>query len=83
MEPKAHHVIIGFFTLAAVSAALLFALWLGKSSTDTNWAYYRIGLITRLAGWPRVTRSSIPASRWATCWILPWRRTTPPMCGYW
>ncbi|HAC30058.1 MULTISPECIES: MlaD family protein [Marinobacter] len=43
MEPKAHHVIIGFFTLAAVSAALLFALWLGKSSTDTNWAYYRIG----------------------------------------
>lgn len=22
---------------------MLFALWLGKSSTDTNWAYYRIG----------------------------------------
>lgn len=43
MEPKAHHVIIGFFTLAAVSAALLFALWLGKSSTDTDWAYYQIG----------------------------------------
>lgn len=43
MEPKAHHVIIGFFTLAAVAAALLFALWLGKSSTDTDWAYYQIG----------------------------------------
>lgn len=43
MEPKAHHVIIGFFTLAAVGAALLFALWLGKSSTDTDWAYYQIG----------------------------------------
>ena len=36
MEPKAHHVIIGFFTLAAVSAALLFALWLGKSSAHNR-----------------------------------------------
>ncbi|PSF05475.1 MCE family protein [Marinobacter fuscus] len=43
MEPKAHHVVIGFFTLAAVSAALLFALWLGKSSTDAEWSYYQIG----------------------------------------
>lgn len=43
MEPKAHHVVIGFFTLAAVSAALLFALWLGKTSADTEWAYYQIG----------------------------------------
>ena len=43
MEPKAHHIVIGFFTLTAVVAALLFALWLGKSSTDTEWAWYRIG----------------------------------------
>jgi len=42
MEPKAHHIIIGFFTLVAVAAALLFALWLGKSTADTDWAYYRI-----------------------------------------
>ncbi|QBM16847.1 hypothetical protein MARI_09440 [Marinobacter sp. JH2] len=42
MEPKAHHVIIGFFTLAAVTAALLFTLWLGKSSSDREWAYYQI-----------------------------------------
>ncbi len=43
MEPKAHHIVIGFFTLAAVAAALLFALWLDKSSADTEWAYYEIG----------------------------------------
>ena len=43
MEPKAHHIVIGFFTLTAVVAALLFALWLGKSSADTEWAWYRIG----------------------------------------
>lgn len=42
MEPKAHHVIIGLFTLVAVAAALGFALWLGKSSTDREWAYYQI-----------------------------------------
>ncbi|NWN90659.1 MCE family protein [Marinobacter adhaerens] len=42
MEPKAHHLLIGLFTLVAVVAALLFALWLGKSSADREWAYYEI-----------------------------------------
>ncbi|SOB75661.1 phospholipid/cholesterol/gamma-HCH transport system substrate-binding protein [Marinobacter sp. LV10R510-11A] len=42
MEPKAHHVIIGLFTLIAVVAALFFALWLAKSSADREWVYYEI-----------------------------------------
>lgn len=42
MEPRAHHVIIGCFTLVAVAATLVFALWLGKFSTDTDWSYYQI-----------------------------------------
>ncbi|WP_417544422.1 MlaD family protein [Marinobacter sp.] len=42
MEPKAHHLVIGVFTLVAVVAALLFALWLAKSSADREWAYYEI-----------------------------------------
>ncbi|MBK1874635.1 MCE family protein [Marinobacter sp. 1-3A] len=42
MEPKAHHLIIGLFTLTAVLAALLFALWLVKSSADREWSYYEI-----------------------------------------
>ncbi|MFV8570711.1 MlaD family protein [Marinobacter sp. SBS5] len=50
MEPKAHHVVIGFFTLAAVAAALLFALWLGKSSADREWAYYQIGFDHPVSG---------------------------------
>ncbi|WP_263141571.1 MlaD family protein [Pseudomonas sp. RIT-PI-AD] len=32
METRAHHVLIGLFTLIAVAAALLFAFWLGRSS---------------------------------------------------
>lgn len=42
MEPKAHHLVIGVFTLISVVAALLFALWLAKSSADREWAYYEI-----------------------------------------
>ncbi|GGC77550.1 MlaD family protein [Marinobacter halophilus] len=63
MEPKAHHVIIGLFTLVAVAAALLFALWLGKSSTDREWAYYQIGFDHPVGGLARgnpVLYSGVP-----------------------
>jgi phospholipid/cholesterol/gamma-HCH transport system substrate-binding protein len=42
METRAHHVIIGLFTLLAAGGALLFALWLGKSSLDSNYHSYEI-----------------------------------------
>jgi len=42
MEPKAHHVLIGIFTVVCTAAALLFALWLGKTSADNNARYYII-----------------------------------------
>lgn len=42
MEPRAHHLIIGLFTLVAFAAALTFSLWLSKSSADRDWAYYEI-----------------------------------------
>lgn len=42
MEPRAHHLIIGLFTILAFAAALVFALWLAKSSADRDWAYYEI-----------------------------------------
>ncbi|NLY34051.1 MAG: MCE family protein [Alcaligenaceae bacterium] len=42
MEPKAHHVLIGIFTVVCTAAALLFALWLGKSSADNNARFYII-----------------------------------------
>ncbi|WP_068638348.1 MlaD family protein [Thauera butanivorans] len=42
METRAHHVLIGFFTLLVVGAALVFALWLGKSHSDTQFQAYDI-----------------------------------------
>lgn len=50
MEPKAHHVIIGLFTIVAFVAALAFALWLGKSNADREWAYYKIGFSQAVSG---------------------------------
>lgn len=40
MEPRAHHVLIGLFTVISATAALLFALWLGKSHNDTELHHY-------------------------------------------
>ena len=50
MEPKAHHVMIGLFTLLAFAAALLFALWLAKSTADKDWSYFLIGFNQPVSG---------------------------------
>lgn len=42
METRAHHVLIGLFTVIVVAAALLFGLWLAKSSTDRQFAEYQV-----------------------------------------
>lgn len=42
METRAHHVLIGLFTLLVVGAALLFALWLGKTDSDKQSHLYDI-----------------------------------------
>lgn len=42
MEPRAHHVMIGLFTLAVCVAAVLFALWLGKSKNSDDTSYYTV-----------------------------------------
>lgn len=42
METRAHHVLIGFFTLLVVGLALLFALWLGKGDNDRQFDIYDI-----------------------------------------
>ncbi len=42
METRAHHVIIGLFTLVVGAGALLFALWLGKSNLDSSYDNYEI-----------------------------------------
>ncbi|MGE8497176.1 MAG: MlaD family protein [Pseudomonas sp.] len=40
MEPRAHHVLIGLFTVITVGAALLFALWLSKAGADRELKEY-------------------------------------------
>ena len=42
METRAHHVLIGLFTLLVGGGGLLFALWLGKSSLDRSFDQYEI-----------------------------------------
>ncbi|MFC4764062.1 MlaD family protein [Dyella koreensis] len=42
METRAHHVLIGLFTVIVVAAALLFSTWLAKSSTDKQFNEYEI-----------------------------------------
>ena len=42
MEPRAHHVLIGLFTVLTVGAALLFALWLNKAGADRAFTDYEV-----------------------------------------
>ncbi|HZX17571.1 MAG TPA: MlaD family protein [Pseudomonas sp.] len=42
MEPRAHHVLIGLFTVLMVAAALGFALWLSKASSDQELRDYDV-----------------------------------------
>ncbi len=42
METRAHHVLIGLFTILVATAALLFCLWLSKSSGDKNISFYTV-----------------------------------------
>src|SRR5690348_15679041 len=50
METKAHHVLIGAFTLLMVAAVLLFALWLGKTSLNRQYHYYDIVFTESVTG---------------------------------
>ncbi|MFO8046213.1 MAG: MlaD family protein [Halomonas sp.] len=50
METRAHHLVIGLFTVVAVIAALGFALWLGKAATDREMTYYEVGFDRPVGG---------------------------------
>jgi phospholipid/cholesterol/gamma-HCH transport system substrate-binding protein len=50
METRAHHILIGLFTVLAVAGALIFALWLDKSSGDREYAYYEVGFDRAVSG---------------------------------
>ena len=42
METRAHHVIIGLFTLLAGIGAVLFAVWISNANTSSDYRYYTV-----------------------------------------
>ncbi|MGH8151845.1 MAG: MlaD family protein [Rhodanobacteraceae bacterium] len=50
METRAHHVLIGAFTLVVVALVVLFALWLGKTSLNRQFHYYDIVFTEAVTG---------------------------------
>ncbi|MCL6691626.1 MCE family protein [Pseudomonas sp. R3.Fl] len=42
METRAHHVVIGLFTVLVAIGGLLFGLWLAKNSSDQQYNYYDV-----------------------------------------
>ncbi|HJU07013.1 MAG TPA: MlaD family protein [Rhodanobacteraceae bacterium] len=50
METKAHHVLIGAFTLVVIAAAVVFALWLARTSVNRQYHYYDIVFMESVTG---------------------------------
>ncbi|MGH8191307.1 MAG: MlaD family protein, partial [Rhodanobacteraceae bacterium] len=50
METRAHHILIGAFTLVVVALVVLFALWLGKTSLNRQFHYYNIVFTEAVTG---------------------------------
>lgn len=42
METRAHHIIIGLFTLLAGTGAVLFAIWISNANTSSDYRYYTV-----------------------------------------
>ena len=50
MEPRAPHFMIGLFTIITAAAALVFALWLSKTSNEREWAWYEVSFDYTVGG---------------------------------
>jgi phospholipid/cholesterol/gamma-HCH transport system substrate-binding protein len=50
VEPRAHHILIGLFTLTLTAVAIGFTLWLGKSSVDKDGHQYDIVFTESVTG---------------------------------
>ncbi|MGO3131265.1 MAG: MlaD family protein [Alcaligenes sp.] len=53
MEPRAHHVLIGVFTVVVAVAAVLFSLWLAKAGQDAETQDYDIVFLEGVRGLSR------------------------------
>ena len=73
METRAHHVLIGLFTVLR-RRRLLFALWLGKSSMDREYNYYEISFnraVSGLSNGSAVEYSGIKVGDVEALWLEP------------
>ncbi|BAU73413.1 MlaD family protein [Metapseudomonas furukawaii] len=50
METRAHHVLIGLFTVLVVGAAMLFALWLSRAGSDQQLQEYEVVFTEAVTG---------------------------------
>ncbi len=74
METRAHHILIGAFTLAVVAAALLFIVWLGQIQVSRQYVYYDIAFpeaVTGLNNAADVRYQGIPVGSVSRIWIDP------------
>ena len=53
MEPRAHHILIGVFTLVIATGAILFALWLAKTGSDNQTKDYTVVFTEAVRGLSR------------------------------
>lgn len=53
MEPRAHHILIGVFTLLIATAAVLFSLWLSKAGSDDKTKNYIVVFTEAVRGLSR------------------------------
>jgi hypothetical protein len=80
METRAHHVLIGLFTVIVVTGALLFGLWLAKSSVDTEFKDYEVVFNEAVSGLSKGSPCSTAGSRSATWCRCAWTRKTRAGC---
>lgn len=74
METRAHHVLIGALTVLLVAGALLFALWLGKSHSDSAFSSYEVifeETVTGLSKGSAVEYNGIRVGDVAALWLDP------------
>jgi phospholipid/cholesterol/gamma-HCH transport system substrate-binding protein len=50
METRAHHVLIGLFTVAAIAAALFFTFWLGKGGGERQFDLFEVVFTEAVSG---------------------------------
>lgn len=78
METRAHHVVIGLFTLIVVSAALLFCLWLTNAGSDRQFNLYDIVFNEPVSG---LSQGSTVGSVSAKSPSYVWTEKTPTKFG--